>query len=104
MNTTTKTLMEKPTPHFNLVEFPMAGHHAGNDLLKTSWQQKWKQASTNTVSDQYGFTIIHVAGTDKPFTLQWKGTQVAQVHKLATAKMISCILMNDILINKTTHQ
>lgn len=100
METTTTdiiTTMEKRTNPFNTTRF-IGRNPAESDITKTDWTQHWKRMGRNSVCDQYAFQIDHDQAAHKPFTLYFKGAMVCQVYREQTAKLISCILLNDILL------
>ena len=73
-------------------------------LLAQDWKQQWTRTALDTISDQYGFSIEKLKGGKKPWVLSWKGTTVCQVHRVTTAKLISLILMNDIIMFTPTQK
>jgi hypothetical protein len=70
-------------------------------ILATDWQQRWnRELNGRYWHDQYGFRIDEHPDQDKPYTLSHHGVEIAKVYRKITAKVISCILMNDILQHK----
>lgn len=63
--------------------------------LKTDIDQRWMENSDKTISrDQYGNEIHRLRDT---YVLYRKHEKICEVHKLYTAKLISQILLNDIV-------
>lgn len=68
-------------------------------LLDTDWEQNWTRISPTTINDQFGFVIdMEIIDGNERFELSWKGNSIIQVNRLTTAKLISCIVMNDIVL------
>lgn len=62
--------------------------------LLTDLQQRWTEGD-GELEDQYGFTILVNDG----FKLIYKGNYLLTVYSLATAKVISTIILNDMIQN-----
>jgi hypothetical protein len=68
-------------------------------LLDTDFDQNWTRISPTCINDQFGFVIdMEIIDGNERFELSWKGNTICQVNRLTTAKLISCILMNDIVL------
>lgn len=75
------------------------------DILSTNWGQKWTRSSPTRMGDQYGFEIELLPGEKKTFILYRNGHQVCPpVNRLTTAKLISCIILNDIVMFTPLHK
>jgi hypothetical protein len=65
--------------------------------LKSDMSQKWIYNSTKrTHSDQFGF-VIHVGNE---YRLCYKGESICSLHSMPAARMISTIILNDIIMHK----
>jgi hypothetical protein len=63
--------------------------------LKADIDQRWQESWDKTVSrDQYGNEIHKLQNT---YVLYRKQEKIAEVNRLHTAKMISTIILNDIV-------
>jgi hypothetical protein len=72
-------------------------------LLDTNWNQQWTKISSIEMHDQYGFNIQLDDSEERPFLLSHRGIQVARCHRLMSAKLIACVMMNDILMFKDSE-
>lgn len=60
--------------------------------------QKWVNNSySKTYSDQFGF-VIHYS--DRIYHLKYKGEPITTLYSVEAAKLISTIILNDIVVNK----
>lgn len=73
------------------------------ELLATDWGQTWTTINSKHMQDQYGFEIIMDPADEKPYLLVKGGKKITRTHRLVTAKLLSCILLNDILMFKKTN-
>jgi hypothetical protein len=65
--------------------------------LKDSMGQNWTSNSySRYYQDQFGFVIYYA----KNYRLEYRGRAIATVHSLVAAKLISTIILNDIISNK----
>lgn len=63
--------------------------------LKSDFDQHWSHNTDKTIArDQYGNEIHRLR---KTYVLYHKHQKVIEVHKLHTAKLISTIILNDIV-------
>src|SRR5881398_235516 len=67
-------------------------------LMDTDFDQIWTPVSPSGIGDQFGFLIEETERSTQAFDLSWKGQFICQVNRLTTAKLISCILMNDVIL------
>lgn len=76
----------------------MPRHRADQEgSLKEGIGQRWVLNSYDkSYSDQFGFMIRY--GTE--YRLSFKGQDLITVYSLITAKLISTIILNDIIMNK----
>jgi hypothetical protein len=65
-----------------------------NNELLSDLQQNWTHINGGVV-DQYGMKIL----TDNGFKLIYKGEYVLTLYSLPAAKLISTIILNDIIAN-----
>lgn len=67
------------------------------EAYKEDMKQNWLINSyARHMTDQFGFKITY--GTT--YSLSYKDTPVITVHSLQAAKLISTIILNDIIMNK----
>lgn len=60
-------------------------------------KQNWLQNSyAKTFADQFGFVIEY----GERYRLSYRGEEVVVVYSLQAAKLISTIILNDIIMNK----
>lgn len=75
-----------------LLNIEELAHPVAEDL-----KQNWLQNSyAKTFADQFGFVIEY----GERYRLSYRGEEVVVVYSLQAAKLISTIILNDIIMNK----